>query len=172
MRKATVVILLCFVWMGLVLAVSCEKSEPQPTDNNGNGIIIPEEKDTNISLQGTNWKLVGIFDAETDTLIKELEPKQCNICYILEFRDTNTIHLRTTTNGCVGTYEVDYNTNEIRIIKLICSCDGEWHEDGYLYNDICWRQLYKIQSFSSRAEELKWYYNYNTYYLKYKPWEL
>ena len=93
MRKTTAAILLCFALIGLVLAIGCEKPKPQPTDNNGNGIIFPEDKDTNISLQGTKWKLAGIVDSQVDTLIK-LEPKDCEECYTLVFDTEYTAKVR------------------------------------------------------------------------------
>lgn len=42
------------------------------------------------SLANTQWKLAGIFDTQTNTL-KELEPKDCDECYTLNFLSDSTL---------------------------------------------------------------------------------
>ena len=76
-EKKVAVGTLCMLLLGFCLCVvDCERYEPR---------VIEEEPDTDTScLAGTHWKLVGIFDAETDTLIKELEPDG-EECYTLNF---------------------------------------------------------------------------------------
>ncbi|MCL2131351.1 MAG: hypothetical protein FWH36_02665 [Lentimicrobiaceae bacterium] len=176
LKKGTVETLCTFLvpLMILLAAGSCEK--PKNPNEKNNGIEIEkEDADTNIFLQGTKWKLVGIFDAETDTLIKELEPKDCISCYTLEFRDADIIGFHTSTNKCSGPYEVDYKTGEIRIIELIGTLVGEY-PDGDLFFYNIFPEFHKKQSFSSRADKLKWYwywyYNNREVYLLYKTREL
>ena len=81
-------IALCFVLVGLFVAESCEK--PKIPSEGNNGIEIEKkDADTNIFLQGTKWKLVGIVDEKTGVL-KELEPKDCEECYTLIFDTDHT----------------------------------------------------------------------------------
>jgi hypothetical protein len=121
--------------------MSCDK--PLPPDGENNGIdtntivtVTENENDTNVSLQGTKWKLAGIFDAKTDTLIKELELKDCGVCYTFIFDDTDSIYFRTILNNYGGTYEVDYEVSKIRIIEIWGTMIGEMHEDVQLYYGI------------------------------------
>ena len=88
------------------------------------------------TLPGTKWKLEGIFDSETDTLIKELEPKGCDECFIFVFMTDSTFYGRTVNNSLGdGKYEFDSKTGNYEIISFIITLVGEMG-DGYLYSQI------------------------------------
>jgi len=163
--------LLVFGWLILLAAIGCEKPDPQ---NGGNDI---EESDTitytdsNLTLQNTKWKLVGIFDAATDTLVMELEPKGCKNCYTIVFNDTeDTIALITVYYSLRGACEIDYETNTIHIISLI-GIGGSDSYDGEMYLNLLGGLYNATKSFSLQANEFKWYYNDKNNYLRYKTYE-
>ena len=124
-------------------------------------------------LVNTNWKLIGIVDAQTSE-IKELEPKEgdefyWDTYYTISFitnRD-NCFSGQTPGNLIVCYYEIDYKTGTFQIIGGIGGTDaGEWG-DGWLYRRI----LHEIQSFkieNASPRTLHFYYNDSKNYLKYK----
>jgi hypothetical protein len=59
-------------------------------------------------LKGTELKLVGIFDVKTDTLINELEPKDCGYCFTLTFE----------TDYVASAYGVSYEVGKLDLLKL------------------------------------------------------
>jgi len=141
---------LCFVLvplMVLLAAGSCGKPET-PTTNGDDGKDTIEKNGSEIplGLQNTKWKLVGIFDAETDTLIKELEPKDCEDCYTLTF-DTSTPVLGISIWAVTFMYSLD---------PILFGCDliGEPF-NGSLYTDA----LASSHSYTFNENELKFYFN-------------
>ena len=172
-RKVAVGTLCAFMLSLCLVVVGCEKPDTPPLNSGGGEDTIKE----NLTLQGTKWKLVGLFDANTDSLIKELEPKDCEECYTLGFGilytwnlyDSMSFYIHSSTNGHTGTYEIDYKTSKIRIIEYLGTFLGE-KGDGRLFSNIL-RELRNEQLFSSRENELKWYYNDGKSYLLFKPCE-
>jgi hypothetical protein len=125
------------------------------------------QKEQKNKLTNTKWKLAGIVDTQTGVLT-ELEPKDCDRCYTLDFDNTDTIVRGfTSSNSFGGTYEVDYSTHSFKIVNLARTLVGE-QEDGHLYLDI----LYQIQSFSilnkKKKNELWLYHNDKKNYLLFK----
>jgi len=152
LKKSTVVIL-CM----LLIGISCEKPE-----NNGNGNKEPAP----LTLQGTEWKLVGIFDAEADTLIKELEPKDVEPYYTLAF-SADGYSSRSTIGFAYRHYEADYKASCLYFLSTLLNYRNET-AGGKLYHDIVLSSRY----FSLQSNELKLYndnmsylLNNQTYYL-------
>ena len=154
---------ICYILLAICLiGVGCERYEPT-TDNdiNGNDTILCT------SLGDTEWKLVGIVDVETDTLIKELEPKECEECYTIAFDTDSTFSGRTTINLIMcGKYEFDYDTCMYRISGYIITEAGE-SGDGYLYCQIFVKnQYFTVKDTYPRTLHL--HYNDGKNYLRYK----
>ena len=114
-------------------------------------------------LQDTAWKLVGVFDTETDTLIKELVPKDCEECYTFTFDTNSTFKGRITNNIIDGYYKIECEISNFRFIN-IGGTEAIDLADGYLYRQI----LGKIQSFTVKDTYLYLYYDDGKNYLKYK----
>jgi hypothetical protein len=55
-----------------------------------------EENNEINTLKGTKWKLAGIVDATGK--LTELEPKDCEQCYTLEFDTDSTAWLQSVSN--------------------------------------------------------------------------
>ena len=146
-----------------LVTVGCQKDN-QP--------VLPAER----SLAGTKWKLVGFYDTETKTL-KELEPTDCEKCYVLVFYSDSIgkkwgeeLHVNDTTLGgyayvrpCHGHYEIDYSTSKLEI-KFWSKQTMFDLLDGNLYIET----MNKVQSFLFSGEELKLYYNDRKNYLLFK----
>jgi hypothetical protein len=119
LKKSTVETL-CIVMFTLfcLTAMSCNKL--RNLDVGGNTNPPPQNTDSNFTLKGTQWKLVGIVDAQTNTLT-ELEPKNCEECY------TFTFETDTTANGksiSCGAYIIGLNPIEIPVDKALENFDG------------------------------------------------
>ena len=166
--------LLCLTTSG------CERLTPQTGDND------IEKTDSNFTLQGTAWKLVGIVDTQTN-MLTELEPKNCEKCYTIEFGTDSFYNETSWFNGRVnveagwykiftGTstsnilscwYSIDYNTKTFNVYNIggteVCEID-----DGNSYRQI----LLKIQSFTVKdtcPKTLYLYYDDGKNYLLFKP---
>jgi len=81
-------------------------------------------------LEGTRWKLVGIVDSKTEEL-RELEPKNCLLCYTIRFARGNTFEAVSSTNTLTGPYEL--KGNGLAINWLTRSHNSE-AGDGNLFN--------------------------------------
>jgi len=141
--------LLCLTTSG------CERLTPQTGDND------IEKTDSNFTLQGTAWKLVGIVDTQTN-MLTELEPKNCEKCYTFTF-DTDT-----TANGksiFCGTYILGLDPIIIAVDK------AREKFDGYRYCEL----LLSVKSYTVDNNALKLYFedSRNMYplnsFLLYKP---
>jgi hypothetical protein len=141
-------------------AMSCNKLK----DNygvGGNGNPPPQNADSNFTLQGTQWKLVGIVDAQTNTLT-ELEPKECEECYTFTFETDTTAVGRSVS---CGTYIIGLNPIEIPVDKALELFDGS----------IYTRLLLSVKSYTVDNNALKLYFedSRNMYspnsFLLYKP---
>jgi hypothetical protein len=120
-------------------------------------IACGKEENNELSLKGTKWKLAGIVD-ETSKLT-ELEPKDCEECYTLEFDTDSTALLQSVSN------EGKAYINRVPPILGTQTERGE-AGDGYLFVDI----LYFITSYTLEKNKLKFFYikNEKESYLLYK----
>ena len=110
-------------------------------------------KKENKSLVNTKWKLISILDVET-CAVTELEPKDCQECYTLEFLKDDIIYTFSCSNGYTGNYLIDYNKNSLNVGSFLGTRRNElW--GGKLYIHL----LESIQSFSIEKKELYLYYN-------------
>ena len=146
-KKGTVV-MLCMVLMGVFFVVGCKKDKSLATD-------------TETTLQGTKWKLVGIVDAETGTL-QELEPKDYEECYTITFDADSAFYFHTATNQLWAIFDIDYRVFNIKIHTI-----GGTEVVPY-FDEILFRNtLYAVQSFSLQEKELLFYFNDKKNYLLY-----
>ncbi len=125
---------------------SYDNREPEIADTTGTQTEEPAK------LQGTQWKLTGIMDMQTDTL-KKLDPVDCEECYTLTFDTDSTFSAFSSANQLQGTYEADYQTNSIHFLTIGGTKIGEI-ADGHLFWDI----FYLLQSFSFTENELRLFY--------------
>jgi hypothetical protein len=126
------------------------------------GMIIACGKENNesnepIALKGTKWKLTGIVDVQTGVL-KELEPKDCERCYTLEFK----------TDSVAYGYSVLNETCLTLSSKPIMGCMTEIGDshigDAQLFYDV----IQILDSCTITKNELKFFYNEKKKYLLYK----
>ncbi|MDR2126334.1 MAG: hypothetical protein LBP63_05860 [Prevotellaceae bacterium] len=104
------------------------------------------------TLKGTKWKLAGIVDTETGVL-KELEPKDCEQCYTLDFDTDTTAHGQSSSNDII-----------INISKMPPTIGGTKRNesgDGHLYMDL-W---YDVNSYNREDNKLKFFYEKDSYLL-------
>ena len=125
------------------------------------------------SIRGTRWKLTGITDAQTGDL-KELEPKDCADCYMLDFLGDYIIgirSLRVTTSFDLlklervdnpppsgwpqGYVPVDTWTSEYDINNEIHDVKDKEDSNIFRYS------IDNIKSYEITADELKLFFVYN-----------
>ena len=116
-------------------------------------------------LTNTTWKLVGFVNTETSE-IKEADRKENN-WYILTFNMWGKFTGNSSMNSIEGKYNIDCNTNKIKIFVLSGTAAGET-SGGKLYMDV----LSKVDFFSVQDNELKLYYSNKQNYLLYKSEKL
>jgi len=116
------------------------------------------------SLKGTQWKLAGIVDSQTDKLTV-LEPADCEECYTLTFDTDSTLSTRSTSNDLTGKYISNNSKYSFHIITFGGTKVGEIG-DGNLYVIPFWNK--SIESFSLQKDELLLYYNDKKNYLLFK----
>ena len=108
-----------------------------------------------LKLVGTEWKLLGIVDVQTGDLTV-LEPKECAECYSFTFNTDSTASGWSTSN---------YLIVELKpIVRIIILTDAGEYGDGYLFQSA----IATIISYELNVNELKFYYNENKNYLKFK----
>ena len=165
-KKSTVAIL-CMCVIGLCLSiVSCDKPII-PTDPivNGNDTVGNEEdpNDSIYPLNGTSWKLEGIFDTQTE-ILKVLEPIDCEKCYMLTFNTDSTATGTSAGNIVWVDFSANRSANKDCIIG-IATMKGEIG-DGLLF----WEAVALVTTiYSYDGKNLKFFYtkNESEYYLKY-----
>jgi predicted nucleic-acid-binding Zn-ribbon protein len=108
-----------------------------------------------MKLTGTQWKLFGIFDVQNNSL-KVLNPLDCEECYTLNFDTDSTATGKSSTN----LVWVDLSGKE-KLIGIATE-KGE-RGDGYLFCDA----VESVTSYSCNGNELKFFYNDDSYYLLY-----
>jgi len=168
--------ILCVVLAAVLFTtVGCDK----PPISNSEDI---EGTDTNFTLQGTKWKLVGVFDVETDTLIKELDPKHCEECYTLTFdTDSTTTVFRVNKTSELNLSNlfpyVPYinDDGDTVFISIDVTIDCERYKDGkdYCDSDNFRRGIFFTKSYAFTANELILFTDYcihsKNVYLLFKP---
>lgn len=130
------------------------------------GIIIfmafscdDDEKPIN-PLIGT-WKCIGFGTTESNE-IRELEPKNCNECYILTFKKDGTIEGYTSTNEAVGEFEINLSTKELQIINFSGITEINELFDGKEYIET----ISNVNSYNTNSNDtLLLYYNHQNLYL-------
>ncbi len=110
-------------------------------------------------LKNTEWKLYG-FGNTTDNTLREAEPKDCNICYTISFREDGTITGHTSTNEIRGQYLI--KGRKLNFMELVGTEIKEIF-DGDKYVEV----LHQVEQFEIISEQLKLYYG-NTNYLLFK----
>ena len=107
-------------------------------------------------LMGTKWKLISIG------ALKEIEPKSCEECFMLEFlkgccgADSElkpVIYGRAASNYFCASFEVDYAKGKILFDPLFGKMIAETPH-GNLYVNA----LGTVHSFSQKKKELRLYY--------------
>jgi hypothetical protein len=140
---------------GMLILCCCCSGDPTPELPTSEP-SIPED------LRGTMWKLAGIVDVKTGVLT-ELEPKDCERCYTLEFDMDSTISLHSTTNE--GRMSINDITDD-HIPNFSIWTEVAEVFDGVLYTQV---HLY-ITSYTQEGNELKFFYQIDgkESYLRYK----
>ncbi|MCL2132559.1 MAG: META domain-containing protein [Lentimicrobiaceae bacterium] len=162
LKKSTVETL-CMVLvplMVLLAAGSCEK--PGISSSGGE----KEDADSNFSLQGTSWKLVGIVDVQADTLKIFESNIDDSVSFTITFNEDSTISGWGNCNEFYGFYETDANNNIYfrELMKTAVFCHH--YDEEELYGEF----LYKVRFFSIGENELKLYKDKQNYLL-YKPYK-
>ncbi len=138
-----------------LLAVSCNdniadnNTVVKETINNGSKNSIQSEA----QLEGTKWKLIGFYDVGKNKL-REVEPKNCEKCFTLEFYTDSNAYGYSIFNSV----NINIKTWEFFMTDIYES-DG----DGTMYTDI----LSTVKSYSYEEDILKFYYNNKKNYLLY-----
>ncbi|MDR0581706.1 MAG: hypothetical protein LBG31_01965 [Prevotellaceae bacterium] len=140
----------------LILAAcfSCGKDDKSCSCGEGN------ENNEFVSLEGTQWKLAGIMDVETCNL-KELEPKDCETCYTIEFNtNSNMAQGKSVRNAILFHISLPLPTP---IFIHITPMDYE-NEDVQLFYDA----METVTSYTVTKNELKMCYNEGRNYLLFR----
>ena len=122
-------------------------------------IVLPMLMGANCKRENTipqvflhSWKLVG-FGSINDIQIKNAEPKNCETCYVLTFKNDGTLSGHSSTNQLLGAYQLNEN-NKIQILRLEGTEINELL-DGKLFV----RSLKDIFKYEINNSELKLYYS-------------
>ena len=149
--KRLVLIMISALICGAVLN-SCDAETAAQPANNSN------DPDKTI-LKGTNWKLVGIVNGETE-ILTELEPKDCEQCYTFEFDKFREYGLsgKEVCNFFEATYDIDYTTNSIHILEYMHSQAGCLIDERPYF-----KYLDRVFCFSVQEDKLKLYFDENNF---------
>ena len=136
------------------------------------------KKPTN-PLAETSWKLVGYFDVESNELIKEFEPNDCENCYMIKFESDTIKH--NLGNSCdvnsdfclFYTYKIiDESTFEILGVGYRTGhpyCNVFLNEDVKFFVSVFLNTPHCIDGlFQLKENSLKLYCNDRKNYLLYK----
>ena len=153
MKKIIIAMMFIAIAFVLILAgglSSCQTKSPEP---------LEVEDEDSLELKGTEWKLIGIVDTQTD-ILKELEPKDCDDCYSFTF-DTDSTATGNSTSNILGV-----TLKPVVRVFLMTEALGT---DFYLEDAILFREAIEIIiSYERSDNELKFYYNDSKNYLKFK----
>ena len=144
--------------------------------------FIPHDgNNPSTSLRGTHWKLTGVVDVQTGNLT-ELEPKECESCYRLNFVGEYDVFVRSIT--AMHTYNLlnfsvynpflpsFYNLETDSIEQWMVDYPVHGLGDGKLYEDsrlFRWGVL-NAKSFEMTHNELRIFFGYleKQYYLTFE----
>jgi hypothetical protein len=140
----------------LLFILICAASYMECSENQG---ISDNNENENISLAGTQWKLVAFVDIQTGESI-EPEPKDCNTCYTLEFDSDTTAIGWSVANEL---YFIVTRSN----IYLIFMTEVWDRENGNV--NLFYEALRTLDTYEYSEDELKIYYEGKKKYLFYKP---
>ena len=122
--------------------------------DNGDGSDKEKEE---LPIKGTQWKLVGIADAETSDL-KVLEPKDCEECYTLTFI-TNSVAEAHSIN-LTQEFDLGLRLNPPKGMTFVCEemlFSEKYDIDGKNYWDVtdfrC--ALHLTKSYTVTRDELR-----------------
>ncbi|MDD3701476.1 MAG: hypothetical protein PHC55_07600 [Bacteroidales bacterium] len=99
-----------------------------------------------------SWKCVGFGDTKTNN-VKEIEPKDCEECYIMTFREDGTFSGKSTINLLSKNYVV--SNNKLSFPNGVLATYVLEEGDGALFTDA----LTKVFQFSLQESELKLFYS-------------
>ena len=122
------------------------------------------------SLKGTQWKLVGIVDAQTGDL-RVLEPKDCEECYTLIFKTDDKVIVKSiniTLNLDLSNLNPPSEPQ-----NYVLSCE-KYDKDGIDYcnsDDFC-RAIINAETYSLIPNGLKIFHINSYSYLLFKPLKL
>ena len=129
------------------------------------GIIIfmtfscEEENENSNPLIGS-WKCIGFGDSETNEII-EIEPKDCEKCYKLTFKEDRTFSGYSVLNILSGKYEFDIKNNKLIFPTGIGGTEVMEEGDALLFKNL----LKDACSYSINNKQLLIYYSDNQYLL-------
>ncbi len=131
--------LLFFIAIVLFTVASCEKSD---TTDDGRSII------------GT-WQCIGFGNTEISDAFKEIEPKDCEKCFVLTFKEDGSCGGFAVSNEIAGSYTLNRDKQELKPnIHMVTEINELY--DGNLYLSL----LGKVANYSfSDKGELLLYYN-------------
>ncbi|MDO5666144.1 MAG: META domain-containing protein [Bacteroidia bacterium] len=115
-----------------------------------------KENTTPPTLVGS-WKCIGFGDTKTGE-VKEIEPKDCDKCYTITFKDDGTLSGQSSTNEISGEYLLIQKS--IQILRLGGTKINELF-DGNLYIE----SLQNISKYEIKSGELKLFYTDQNYLL-------
>ena len=113
-------------------------------------------------LLGT-CKLVG-FGNTADNTFREAEPKDCEQCYTITFREDGTFFGYTSTNEVGGRYIVETTAQKIEFINFGGTKINEL-PDGHVYADA----FNSVNLFEINSNKLRLYYNNGLNFLLFNP---
>jgi hypothetical protein len=125
------------------------KPEPSPEEPEPEVPELPTPSEPTIpeDLMGTYWKLAGLVDVETG-ILNELEPKDCEYCYTLEFNMHSSIFFYSTSDrGGITVYD-DNVPIALAYPALVERGDGNLFVEA----------LHFITSYVREGNELKFFY--------------
>jgi len=125
------------------------------------GIIVfaacsHKKDDTTNPLIGS-WKCLGFGNTQTGTF-EEIEPKDCDKCYTLNFKEDGTITGHTSTNNSSWKYNI--NSNEIKIHDQFSTDINELYNGWQYVEAILKVHTYEI---NEQGDLLLYYENENNY---------
>ena len=148
------------------LLTACEKPIEIDTDSNTDiGTDTVEHP-----LINSTWKLVGIFNTETNAPVKELEPKHCEECYTLAFNTDSAATVRSI-NKVLDLDLLNLGLPDSVFIDAALFCE-RYYKDGkdYCDSDDFRRAIITAKSYIVTANELQLFFRHNEdRYLLFKP---
>jgi heat shock protein HslJ len=142
---------LLFILIGAASYTGCSENQGI-SDNNEN---------ENISLAGTQWKLVGFVNgADGAVITPEASSGKPYNFYWIQFKEDKTVNGMSSSNQLLGSYDVNSDASEIQI-KSATATEVMERPDGILFVE----RLNAVRSFEYRESALLLYYNETDYLL-------